>query len=63
MDRDTEIEIEEYRKKLAENPASLIFLPLAEIYRKNSMFEEATIVRRTPHASQMSDISVKFAKR
>ncbi|MEI7904233.1 MAG: tetratricopeptide repeat protein [Candidatus Firestonebacteria bacterium] len=35
------IEIDEYRKKLAENPSSLIFLPLAEIYRKNGMLDEA----------------------
>ncbi len=41
MDKDTEIEIQEYRKKLAENPAGLIFLPLAEIYRNNAMYEEA----------------------
>ena len=41
MDRDTEIEIEEYRKKLAENPSSLIFLPLAELFRKNGLYDEA----------------------
>ncbi len=41
MDRDTEIEIEEYRKKLADNPASLIFLPLADLFRKNRLYDEA----------------------
>jgi len=35
------VEIDEYKKKLAENPASLIFLPLAEIYRKGGLLEEA----------------------
>jgi tetratricopeptide (TPR) repeat protein len=33
--------IEEYNTRLKENPNSLIFLPLAEIYKKNGMIEEA----------------------
>lgn len=34
-------EIEEYSKKLNSNPESLVFVPLAEAYRKSGMLDEA----------------------
>jgi len=34
-------EIEEYTKKLSQNPESLVFVPLAESYRKSGMLDEA----------------------
>jgi tetratricopeptide (TPR) repeat protein/predicted regulator of Ras-like GTPase activity (Roadblock/LC7/MglB family) len=34
-------EIEEYSKKLSHNPESLVFVPLAEAYRKSGMLDEA----------------------
>lgn len=34
-------EIEEYTKKLTQNPESLVFVPLAESYRKSGMLDEA----------------------
>lgn len=34
-------EIEEYSKKLNNNPESLVFVPLAEAYRKSGMLDEA----------------------
>lgn len=34
-------EIEEYTKKLNHNPESLVFVPLAEAYRKSGMLDEA----------------------
>jgi tetratricopeptide (TPR) repeat protein len=34
-------EIEEYTKKLTQNPESLVFVPLAEAYRKSGMLDEA----------------------
>jgi len=34
-------EIEEYNKKLNNNPESLVFVPLAEAYRKSGMLDEA----------------------
>ncbi len=41
MPKDPRAEIEEYQKKLEQNPESLVFLPLAETYRKNGMWDEA----------------------
>ena len=35
------LEIEEYNKKLLNNPESLVFVPLAEAYRKSGMLDEA----------------------
>ncbi len=35
------LEIEEYNKKLTNNPESLVFVPLAEAYRKSGMLDEA----------------------
>lgn len=34
-------EIEEYTKKLLQSPESLVFVPLAETYRKNGLWDEA----------------------
>lgn len=34
-------EIEEYTKKLSSNPESLVFVPLAEVYRKNGLLDQA----------------------
>lgn len=34
-------EIEEYTKKLSSNPESLVFVPLAEVYRKSGLLDQA----------------------
>ena len=44
MSEDINTQIEEYKKKLIENPNSLIFLPLVQLYRKTGMFDEAIII-------------------
>ncbi|MEK6645226.1 MAG: tetratricopeptide repeat protein [Candidatus Firestonebacteria bacterium] len=44
MSEDINIQIEEYKKKLIENPNSLIFLPLAQLYRKTGMLDDAIII-------------------
>lgn len=38
---DAMAEIEELKKKLAQNPDSMIFMPLADAYRKAGMFDDA----------------------
>ena len=41
MAYDAMAEVEELKKKLAQNPDSLIFVPLADAYRKAGQFQEA----------------------
>ena len=40
-------EIEDLKKKLSQNPDSLIFVPLADAYRKAGMLDEAIEVCKT----------------
>jgi predicted regulator of Ras-like GTPase activity (Roadblock/LC7/MglB family)/lipopolysaccharide biosynthesis regulator YciM len=41
MPNDVMAEVDELKKRLAQNPDSLIFVPLADAYRKAGMFEDA----------------------